>query len=58
MSEFRIDPYNYLSYISLTKYDNLTGMVNEYYKGSDSDYIDLYIDLSCFINILISKKDY
>ena len=63
MSNFRLDPYNYLSYLSLTKYSMLTDIVNTYYVGSDSDYIDLYVDLTSFINILttnnaeLDKKD-
>lgn len=52
----RINPEHYLCYRSMTKYDRLAKLIDEYYKGSDSVKINLYIDISSFLLSLINNK--
>lgn len=52
-----LNPEIYLGYKSLVKYDKLSEFVNEYYKDSDSNKIDLYIDISSFILSMSHKNN-
>lgn len=56
-SSYTLEPEKYLCYKSMVKYEHLSGLINEYYKNSDSNQIELYIDVSSFIDQLIKKAD-
>ena len=54
---YKLEPEFYLYYKSMVKYERLSSLVNDYYKNSDSNFIDLYIDVSSFIDDLIKKNN-
>ena len=56
-SSYVLEPEKYLCYKSMVKYERLSNLINEYYKNSDSNQIELYIDVSSFIDQLIKKAD-
>lgn len=56
MNNNSLNPERYLGYKSLIKYDKLSEFINNYYQDSDSNNIDLYIDISSFI-LSMSHRD-
>ena len=56
-NSYMLEPEKYLCYKSMVKYERLSNLINDYYKNSDSNQIELYIDVSSFIDQLIKKAD-
>lgn len=56
-NSYILEPEKYLCYKSMVKYERLSNLINDYYKNSDSNQIELYIDVSSFIDQLIKKAD-
>ena len=49
MNDYVMNPYNHLVYRSFVRYDTLSRLINDNYSGSDSEVIDIFIDISPFI---------